>query len=239
MKRSTSFYCAPATAFCHTRAKIRAEKTPTTRSTDVQRLTGLVERVAACRACQVAGLLDEARPITAAPRDARVLVIGQAPGPVTHREGTHFAGPAGRTLAGWFAAAGFLPGDEHKWSTLSAAWLTSLTRCFPGPSVAGNGDRAPSRRELALCRPFLEEEIAIVDPDVLVLVGAMAIRGLLGPIKLDDAVGKRFELEGRPVIPFPHSSGVSRWANQPVNKAKIEQAVALLRVERERLEALR
>lgn len=194
-----------------------------------------MERVARCRACQYGGLLTEARPITAQPRDSRVLVIGQAPGPVTHREGVHFAGPAGRTLAGWFAAAGFLEGDDHKWPTLSAAWLTSLTRCFPGPSASGNGDRAPSHRELALCRPFLEEEIAIVDPDIMVLVGAMAIRTFLGPIKLDDAVGRRFELDGRAVIPFPHSSGVSRWGNLPENRAKIEQAVALLREERERI----
>lgn len=164
------------------------------------------------------------------------MVIGQAPGPVTHREGIHFAGPAGKALAGWFEAAGFGPGGEHKWPYLSQGWLTSLTRCFPGRSASGNGDRAPSGREIALCRPFLEEEIAAVNPDVLVLVGAMAIRAFLGPQKLDDVVGHRFEWEGRAVIPFPHSSGVSRWANKPQNKAKIAEAVALFRAERQRLE---
>jgi uracil-DNA glycosylase len=191
--------------------------------------------VATCRACQDAGYLAEARPITAAPRDARVMVIGQAPGPVTHREGIHFAGPAGKALAGWFEAAGFEPGNEHKWPYLSSGWLTSLTRCFPGPSAAGNGDRAPSGKELALCRPFLEEEITAVDPDVLVLVGAMAIRAFLGPRKLDDVVGLKFEWNGRAVIPFPHSSGVSRWANRAENRAKIAEAVGLLRGEREAL----
>ncbi len=211
-------------------------KDATARQTNIRRLMGLMERVAACRACVAAGLLAEARPITAAARDARVLVIGQAPGPVTHREGVHFAGPAGRTLAGWLEAAGFLAGGQHKFPSLSAAWLTSLTRCFPGPSASGNGDRVPSARELALCRPFLDEEIACVDPDVIVLVGAMAIRAFLGPMKLDDAVGRRFVWDGRAVIPFPHSSGVSRWTNLPANKAKIERAVALLREERERIE---
>jgi len=189
-----------------------------------------------CRACQEAGFLAEARPITAPPRDARVMVIGQAPGPVTHREGIHFAGPAGRTLAQWFEAAGFKPGSEHKWPYLSAVWLSSLTRCFPGPSRSGGGDRAPSAREVALCRPFLDEEIAAADPDVLVLVGAMAIRVFLGPMKLDDAVGKGFEWDGRAVIPFPHSSGVSRWTNRPENQEKVHRAVALLSAERERLE---
>ncbi|MEA2640592.1 MAG: uracil-DNA glycosylase [Chloroflexota bacterium] len=205
------------------------------RTTDIPRLRALLARVAVCRACQDAGLLGAARPITAEPREARIIVIGQAPGPVTHREGIHFAGPAGRTLAGWLEAAGFPPGEAHKFPYLSSAWLTSLTRCFPGPSASGNGDRAPSPKELALCRPFLDEEIAAVDPDVIVLVGAMAIRGFLGPMKLDDAVGQRFERDGRAVIPFPHSSGVSRWGNLPANKAKIASAVDLLRIERERL----
>src|SRR5256885_9423867 len=134
------------------------------RQTDLPRLTRLLDRVSACRACELAGHLGEARPITAEPRAARGMVVGQAPGPVTHREGIHFAGPAGKTLAGWLEAAGFAPGDAHKFPYLSAAWITSLTRCFPGPSASGNGDRAPSRAELALCRPFLDEEIAAVDP---------------------------------------------------------------------------
>lgn len=209
------------------------------RRADLGRLADLMERVRTCRACQDAGLLPEARPITAPVRDARVIVIGQAPGPVTHREGVHFAGPAGRTLAGWFAAAGFPEGADHKWAGLSAAWLSSLTRCFPGPSLSGTGDRAPSAGEIALCRPFLDEELEALDPDIIVLVGAMAIRAFLGPIKLDDAVGRRFEWKGRPVIPFPHSSGVSRWANLPANRAKVTQAIALLQEERERLIAHR
>ena len=205
-------------------------------TTDVAGLERLMARVAACRDCQLAGYLGEARPITAAARAARVLVVGQAPGPVTHREGTHFAGPAGRTLAGWFERAGFPPGEHHKFPYLSAAWISSLTRCFPGPSLSGNGDRAPSRQEMALCRPYLEEEIALVNPAVLVLVGAMAIRAFLGNVKLDDVIGERFEWEGRALIPFPHSSGVSRWGNRPENRAKIEQAVVLLAAERERLD---
>lgn len=207
----------------------------TGRTTDVVGLGALIARIAVCRACQEAGLLGEAHPITAAPRDARVMVIGQAPGPVTHREGIHFAGPAGRTMAGWFQRAGFPPGEAHKWPYLAAAWLSSLTRCFPGPSGSGNGDRAPSTREIALCRPFLEEEIALVDPDIVILIGAMAVRAFLGRVKLDDVIGNRFERDGRVLIPFPHSSGVSRWGNRPENKAKIERAVEQLSAERERL----
>ena len=142
---------------------------------------------------------------------------------------------AGRTLAGWLQQAGFPHGPEHKWPYLSAVWLSSLTRCFPGPSKGGNGDRAPSAKEIALCRSFLDEEIAAVDPRIIILVGAMAARAFLGPIKLDDAVGSRFEWRGRALIPFPHSSGVSRWSNVAENRAKIDRAVDLLRAEWEQL----
>jgi uracil-DNA glycosylase len=138
--------------------------------TSVARLQALMDRVAACQLCHEAGFLAEARPITAPARVSRVLIVGQAPGPVTHREGTHFAGPAGRTLDGWFEEAGFPPGTEHKWAHLSSAWITSLTRCFPGPSTSGNGDRAPSRREVGLCRPYLIEEIEALEPGLIVLV---------------------------------------------------------------------
>src|SRR5205823_1404132 len=144
-------------ALCYRSADLRASRHMTSsRKTDRDGLERLRLRIAACRACQEAGLLAEARPITGPVHDARVMVVGQAPGPVTHREGVHFAGPAGRTLAGWLERAGYPPGDFHKWPYLSSAWLSSLTRCFPGPARSGNGDRAPSPAEMALCRLFLE-----------------------------------------------------------------------------------
>src|SRR5262245_7150760 len=119
-------------------------------STLLDELTDLAADVRACRACVKAGLLAEANPIRpsiiAAPR---ILLIGQAPGPVTDRKGYHFAGPAGRFLELWFDRAGFAPGyfREH-------VYLSSLTRCFPGKSPSGNGDRPPSAAEMILCRPF-------------------------------------------------------------------------------------
>src|SRR5438477_11782336 len=85
------------------------------RKSDLVGLDKLRQRIATCRACESAGILAEAHPITGPVRDARVMVVGQAPGPVTHREGVHFAGPAGRTLAGWMERAGYPPGDFHKW----------------------------------------------------------------------------------------------------------------------------
>jgi len=187
-------------------------------------LTTLVDDVLACRKCELAGLLAAANPIRPAVlEDARVVLIGQAPGPVTDRKGYHFAGPAGTFLSLWLDRAGFPPNyfREH-------VYLTSLTRCFPGKSPSGNGDRPPSRSEVALCRPYLDRELALLQPKLVILVGKMAIDTFLGKKPLTETVGKVYEHEGRALLPLPHASGVSRWLNAPENRALLDQALTEL-----------
>jgi uracil-DNA glycosylase family 4 len=177
-----------------------------------------------CRACEVAGYLAQAHPIRPTLiDDPRVMLIGQAPGPVTDRKGYHFAGPAGRFLEIWFERAGFPAGyfREH-------VYLTSLTRCFPGKSRGGNGDRPPSNAEIALCRRFLDREFELIQPGLVLLVGKMAIDAFLGKHPLVDTVGRVFEVDGRFVLPLPHASGVSRWLNDAANRARLDQALTEL-----------
>src|SRR5919204_6732981 len=151
---------------------------------NVESIAALRERIVACRACQEAGLLAEAAPIAHGPTRARVMVVGQAPGVRSHVRRRHFAGPAGRVLEQWFDRAGFSPGYFRE-----QAYLSSLTRCFPGPAARGQGDRRPSPAELRLCRPFLDAELRLLDPELVVLVGKMAIERFLGPSRLEDLVG--------------------------------------------------
>jgi uracil-DNA glycosylase len=159
------------------------------------------------------------------------MLIGQAPGPVTDRKGYHFAGPAGRFLEVWLERAGFPAGyfREH-------VYLSSLTRCFPGKSPSGNGDRQPSAAEVALCRPFLERELALLQPRLILLVGKMAIDVFLGKQPLTETVGQLFERDGRRYLPLPHASGVSRWLNAPENRALLERALAELSKLRQELD---
>ena len=194
-------------------------------------LEALSSDVLACRACCVAGYVPRANPIRPGLiADPRIVLIGQAPGEITDRKGYHFAGPAGRTLERWFEQAGFPPGyfREH-------VYLTSLTRCFPGKSAGGNGDRPPSAAEVALCRPFLERELSLVNPKLVVLVGKMAIEAFLGKRPLVEVVGAVFDIDDRVYLPLPHASGVSRWLNAPANRALIGQALAELARLREEL----
>jgi uracil-DNA glycosylase len=82
-----------------------------------------------------------------------------------------------------------------------------------------------------LCRPWLEGELALVRPEVIVPVGRLAV-GLFYPPKtrLDDVIGSSIQdEEGRHIVPLPHPSGASRWLNDPRNVGRVEQAIYRLR----------
>jgi uracil-DNA glycosylase family 4 len=187
-------------------------------------IDALHARILACRACRDAGYIPLARPVRHPWTPAQqIMVVGQAPGAQTEAKRYHFAGPGGKVLESWFRAAGFPPGAWRERS-----YITSLTRCFPGKSERGSGDRKPSPPELALCRPFLDAELALVRPRLVLPVGTMAIEVFLGKRPLEAVVGTLFEHDDFSVLPFPHPSPVSRWLNDSAHRALVERAIALL-----------
>ncbi|HEX3160479.1 MAG TPA: uracil-DNA glycosylase family protein [Gemmatimonadaceae bacterium] len=181
-------------------------------------------RLAACAACELgAGV----RPIVSEARDARVMLVGQAPGRVEAGGGRAFAGRSGATLFGWLAQAGL---DEAVFR--EHVYIAAVTRCFPGPHPSGRGDRVPSPAERARCRRWLDDELRIIRPELLVLVGRLAIDSLLGNAPLDRVIGTLHELEhpgGRSAaIALPHPSGASSWVHQPGNRERLHRSLALL-----------
>jgi uracil-DNA glycosylase len=187
-------------------------------------ITALHARIVACRACETAGLVPAARPLRHPWTERqRTMIVGQAPGAQTEAKRFHFAGPGGVLLGRWMATAGYDP--EH-WR--EQCYITSLTRCFPGKAPRGKGDRKPSPAELALCRPFLEAELRLVRPTIVLAIGSMAIEHFLGRGSLDQLVGTLAEVDGRFVLPLPHPSGVSRWLNDPAHQRLVEQALGHL-----------
>jgi len=187
-------------------------------------ITALHARIVACRACETAGFVPAARPLRHPWAEGqRTMIVGQAPGAQTEAKRFHFAGPGGVLLGRWMARAGYDP--EH-WR--EQCYITSLTRCFPGKAPRGRGDRKPSPAELSLCRPFLEDELRLVRPVIVLAVGGMAIEHLLGRGSLDRLVGTLAEVDGRYVLPLPHPSGVSRWLNDPDHQALVDRALAHL-----------
>jgi uracil-DNA glycosylase len=197
------------------------------------RLVAYNRRLRVCRKCHHAGFLDEREsiPIVLDPEpDApapRVLLIGQAPGLRATTENRPFAGAAGEKLRVWLEQGGIRRNDVDRMVHFAA-----ITRCYPGRLPGARGDRVPSPQEQLLCRPWLDELIAIIEPRAILLVGLLAIRTFLGPVKsLTAAVGTATERDGVLYLPLPHPSGVSRWLNAEVNVAAVRIAMDKLRTE--------
>ena len=181
--------------------------------------------LAACSRCAHG---PEIRPIVSRARAPRAILVGQAPGQVETGGGKPFAGRAGRTLFRWFERIGLNESTAREWLYISA-----ITRCYPGPHPSGRGDRVPSPAERARCAEWLDAELTILRPTLIVPVGRLAIDRFLGPVSLATVVGQVHEVAhagGRSdVIPLPHPSGASSWIHQPGNVALLDRALELLR----------
>lgn len=195
--------------------------------TDYANLAALHAELSHCRRCAEAGYHIEGHPIFSGPQSARLMLIGQAPGLVEVELGYPFGGDAGKRLFKWLAQAGW---DEA--SFRATCYITSVTKCFPGRNVKGDGDRVPSAAEQKLCRPWLDAQLALVQPEIVVPVGGLAIRLFYPPdAKLEDVIGHSIvDRVGRCIVPLPHPSGASRWHSDPRHLGRIEQAIFHLRM---------
>jgi uracil-DNA glycosylase family 4 len=183
----------------------------------------LQQRIRCCHRCEDHGYISNAQPLVTGRSDDRIMVVGQAPGHRSIAKGRPFSGPGGTILQKWLEQAGFPPGYLR-----SHVYLSSLTRCDPGRNPRGDGDRRPSPSEIALCKPFLDAEFQILQPEVILLVGTMAIETFFGKVKLEEVIGTYLEREGKMFLPLPHPSGVSRWLNNPEHLKLHQRALEIL-----------
>ncbi|MFC5906505.1 UdgX family uracil-DNA binding protein [Streptacidiphilus monticola] len=137
-------------------------------------LAGLARAAADCRGCP----LHEAATRTVfgeGSPDARVVLIGEQPGDQEDRQGHPFVGPAGRELSRALEEAGIDP---------ELAYITNAVKHFKFTVREERGKRrmheSPSLREVRACRPWLDAELSLLAPDLVVALGATAARGLLG-----------------------------------------------------------
>jgi uracil-DNA glycosylase len=169
------------------------------------------------------GIIPAAAPTFQGTADAPFFLVGQAPGPVEIEQGRPFAGRAGREIGRWMARAGFASDEEFRRLT----YLAAVMRCFPGRLPSGKGDRPPPTRAMRNCATWLEAELALLRPRVLIPVGQLAIRRFLGPGSLEERIGRTFGADPV-VIPLPHPSGQSRWLNDAANRERLGRALDAL-----------
>jgi uracil-DNA glycosylase len=193
-------------------------------------IIALNERIRACRLCHIEGFLDEREsvPIARDPEpDAplpRILLVGQSPGLRATNENRPFAGIAGDKLRAWFEMGG-VPREDF-WRKIH---FSAVTKCYPGRLPGARGDRVPTPREQELCRPWLDAQLAMLQPQIVLLVGLLAIQAFLGRVpSLSAVVGTSVERDGVRYLPLPHPSGVSRWLNDPHNVEAVERAMSIM-----------
>lgn len=190
-----------------------------------QILNDLNTQLGSCRLCLDGGYDIFPRAITSGGLGARLMTIGQAPGITEKDAGRPFNAGSGTRLFKWLSEAGL----EETWFR-DTQYMTSVTKCYPGRASSGSGDRVPTRVEQELCRPYLDQEIALIDPQVIIPIGRLAINMYYPPtLSLAKIIGTQKQVEGRWVIPFPHPSGASRWHQIESNRALVKQAISLIR----------
>jgi uracil-DNA glycosylase len=195
----------------------------TVRKSTYRSLRSLQQDNTRCRACLEAGFQLESWPVRAPFHGQRAYLFGQAPGIVEGEERLPWRGRAGQTLRRWLA----LESDE----LYERFYCASVTRCYPGRPASGRGDRTPTPREQDLCQFWREWELALLRPELIVTVGGLALKRMLGIGTLTGAIGKSFMRGETIVIPLPHPSGASGWLNDGTNRARLGKALTHVRRE--------
>ncbi len=178
--------------------------------------------LAHCRRCP----RMQSTPVIGNPVVSRVLLVGQAPGPKEPAIGRPFAWTAGKQLFKWTSALGI---DEEAFR--GRVYMAAVCRCFPGKKATG-GDRVPDPDEIANCSGWLDAEIAILRPKLVIPVGKLAIQQFLAADKLDAVVGKVHREKRSGVafdlVPLPHPSGASTWQHTEPGKTLLRRALRLI-----------
>jgi uracil-DNA glycosylase len=192
-------------------------------SSDLVRLRRHVRELSTCALCpDMIGPVVHGNPVV-----SPVMLIGQAPGTREGPAGKPFAWTAGKTMFKWFDGIGIGENDFRE-----RVYMAAVCRCFPGKNPKG-GDRVPSRDEIAACSRWLEAEVALTKPELVLPVGKLAIAQLIDVGKLKDVVGvkHRVTFHGREtdVIPLPHPSGASTWHRMEPGKSLLAKALHLIK----------
>jgi len=182
-----------------------------------------VSRLLECRLCPKMGR----PPVSGGAVMSRVLLVGQAPGMREPVLGRPFAWTAGKRLFSWFEEWAGINEEMFR----AQVYMAAVCRCFPGRNAAG-GDRVPNPEEIEKCGQWLEREIELLEPELVIPVGRLAIERFIPCPRMEEVIGRayRTELHGREfdLIPLPHPSGASPWPRMEPGKTLLARAMGLI-----------
>ena len=162
--------------------------------------------------------------VSGGPVLSRVMLVGQAPGVKEPVLGRPFAWTAGKTLFRWFEQACGI--DEAAFR--ASVYMAAVCRCFPGKNPKG-GDRVPDPEEIEACGSWLDAEIDLLRPELVIPVGKLAIRQFAEFEKLDAVVGRTLTASRAghtfDLVPLPHPSGASTWHRMEPGRSLLARAL--------------
>ena len=187
------------------------------------RLDDQVAQLVQCRRCP----RMQSTPVSGGAVLSDVMLIGQAPGPREPVLQKPFAYTAGKTLFRWFGESCGLSESTVR----STIYFAAVCRCFPG-KTSGGGDRVPAPDEIHNCSSWMDDEIKILRPRLVIPVGRLAIAQFIDCTKLEEVIGRKFRVQRAQhrfdLIPLPHPSGASPWHKIVPGKKLLESALKLV-----------
>ncbi len=166
-------------------------------------------------------------PVSGGAIKSDIMIIGQAPGPREPVLERPFAHTAGKTLFRWFEEFCGM----YEAAIRSKIYFAAVCRCFPGKNSSGT-DRVPAPDEIRNCSTWMDDEIEILRPRLVIPVGRLAIMQFIDCVKLEKVIGHKFRAEHAghrfDLIPLPHPSGASPWHKILPGRKLTERALKLV-----------
>ena len=192
--------------------------------TKAELLAPVRERVRVCTKCPHLACSRTQTVFGVGNPDAEIMFIGEAPGVEEDAQGEPFVGRAGQLLTKIIRAMGLAREDVY---------IANILKCRPDLPPGSSGNRVPTPLEMQTCRPYLVEQIDIIQPEVLVALGAVAVEGLLGTRgTMRDLRGRWHSYNGTPLMITYHPAYLLRNQSRSEKRKVWEDMLQVL----ERLE---
>lgn len=190
-------------------------------TTRIEKLAHLAEKVKPCQLCPHLAASRTQTVFGVGSPDAKLMFVGEAPGADEDAKGEPFVGAAGQLLTKMIAAMGL---------SREQVYIANVLKCRPDMPKGSTGNRKPTPAEMHTCLPYLLAQIEIIQPTMLVALGATAVEGLFGPFQQGTSIGrlrgKFMDFRGTPVMPTYHPSYLLR--NQSIaEKRKVWEDLLL------------
>lgn len=177
-------------------------------------LKKIAEAVSACNKCELCHSREKGVP-GEGPPDAEIMFIGEGPGFHENMQGRPFVGAAGDLLVELLGAIGM---------KREQVFITNVVKCRPP------GNRDPLPEELNACNPFLEKQIQIINPKVIVTLGRFSMARFIPQAKISEIHGQPVKVKGMLVVPFFHpAAALHRPSLRPVVEEDFAKLPGLIR----------